>query len=151
AGLSEIQASVSLPVYGSRGRIIAPGLPRKEIEQLTNCISQIDDMQIGDLDYTIHCRLPGERRYRGVVGLPLCLAMIGPHNEKALPARQIYLGEVDLLCNVRPAPVQVVQEFTDALQAGEVPTPLQVVCAPQSARLLAGASGVTIVACDHLR
>ena len=34
-GIAEAQASVSLPAYGSRGKITAPGLPRKEIEQLT--------------------------------------------------------------------------------------------------------------------
>jgi hypothetical protein len=34
-GIAEAQTSVSLLVYGSRGKIIAPGSPRKEIEQLT--------------------------------------------------------------------------------------------------------------------
>jgi hypothetical protein len=63
-GIAEAQAAVSLPSYGTRGKITAPGLPRREIEQLTTCISQIPDMGIEDLDYTIHCRLPGEKRYR---------------------------------------------------------------------------------------
>ncbi len=69
-GIAEAQAAVALPAYGTRGRITAPGLPKKEIEQLTTCISQIPDMEIEDLDYTIQCRLPGERRYRGLLGCP---------------------------------------------------------------------------------
>ena len=65
-GIAEAQASVSLPAYGTRGKITAPGLPRKEIEQLTTCISQLPNMQIEDLDYTIQCRLPGGGKYIGV-------------------------------------------------------------------------------------
>ncbi len=60
-GIAEAQASVALPAYGNRGKITAPGLPRREIEQLTNRMSQLPDMQIEDLDYTIECRLPGRQ------------------------------------------------------------------------------------------
>src|SRR5262249_45026858 len=41
---AEIQAAVSLPNYGTRAQITAPGLPKKEIEQLLNCIDQLPEM-----------------------------------------------------------------------------------------------------------
>jgi DNA repair protein RadA/Sms len=37
-GLLQIQASVAVPADGRHGRLTAPGLPRKEIEQLVDCI-----------------------------------------------------------------------------------------------------------------
>jgi DNA repair protein RadA/Sms len=84
-GIAEAQATVALPAYGNRGKITAPGLPRKEIEQLTTCISQLPDMQIEDLDYAIQCRLPGDKRYRSVLGLPLCMALIASYIQKDIP------------------------------------------------------------------
>jgi predicted ATP-dependent serine protease len=101
-GIAEAQAAVSLPAYGNRGRITAPGLPRKEIEQLTTCMSQIPEMELEDLDYAIQCRLPGERRYRGILGLPLCMALIASYIQKDIPAYHVYLGEIDLLMESPP-------------------------------------------------
>ncbi len=151
SALPEVQASVSLPSYGSRGRITAPGLPRKEIEQLANCISQIPDMDIGDLDYTIHCRLPGERRYRSLLGLPLTMALIASYIQKEIPAHHLYVGEIDLLRQVREVPDDLVLALIDAVQASEIRTPVRVFLPPASAELMreAGAD-VTVVSCKRL-
>lgn len=134
--LPEVQAAVSLPTYGARGRITAPGLPRKEIEQLTNCISQIPDLDIGDLDYSIHCRLPGDRKYRSVLGLPLSMALIASYVQKEIPGHHIYLGEIDLLRQVREVPEQVVLELWEAVQEGEIPRPCRIYLPPASAELV---------------
>ena len=75
-GELELQASVTVPSDGSRGRMTAPGLPRKEIEQLVSCIASIKDMDFGELNYSINCRLPGSGQYNPILGLPLCIAMI---------------------------------------------------------------------------
>lgn len=153
-GVAEAQASVALPAYGTRGKITAPGLPRKEIEQLATCINQLPDMQIGDLDYTIQCRLPGGRMYRSLLGLPLCMALIASYIQKDIPPYHIYLGEIDLLRKVREVPDDIVLELLDQLNdpANKVlPRPARIFCPPESARLLqGGAEAATVVACDRL-
>jgi DNA repair protein RadA/Sms len=150
-GLAEAQASVALPSYGTRGRITAPGLPKKEIEQLTNCISQIPDMEIEDLDYAIHCRLPGEKRYRSLLGLPVCMALIASYIQKDIPAHHVYIGEIDLLRKVREVPDQIIMDLWDLLAEGKLQTPLRLLCPPEGAKLLReGMAGVTVVACDRL-
>jgi DNA repair protein RadA/Sms len=149
--LPEVQASVSLPTYGGRGRITAPGLPRREIEQLANCISQIPDMNIDDLDYTIHCRLPGGRRYHNFLGLPLSVALIASYLQKDIPAHHLYIGEIDLLRKVREVPDHLVTQLWEAIQANEIRRPLRLFLPPESARLLRETlEGVTVVACDRL-
>ena len=150
-GIAEAQAAVTLPSYGMRGRTTAPGLPKKEIEQLTNCISQIPDMEIGELDYTIHCRLPGERRYRRLLGLPLCMALIASYIQRDIPGHHIYLGEIDLLRKVRGVPDEIVLNLWEAIQDGSIPTPVRIYCPCDSADLLQGETeGATVVGCDRL-
>jgi DNA repair protein RadA/Sms len=151
AQLPEVQASVALPSYGSRGKITAPGLPRREIEQLTSCISQLPDMDIGDLDYTIHCRLPGERRYRSILGLPLSMALIASYIQKDIPAHCVYIGEIDLLRQVRDVPEQLLADLFDAVEAKEIRTPVRLYVPAGSASILRQTvPGVTVVACARL-
>jgi len=151
ASLPEVQASVTLPTYGTRGRITAPGLPRREIEQLANCISQIPDMDISDLDYAIHCRIPGERRFRRILNLPLAMALIASYIQKDIPGHHMYVGEVDLLRRVREIPDQILTDLHDALEAGEIRKPVRLFLPKESAELVrATAAGITVVACDQL-
>lgn len=150
-GIAEAQAAVSLPAYGTRGRITAPGLPKKEIEQLTTCISQIPDMEIEEMDYTIQCRLPGERRYRGLLGLPLCMALIASYIQKDIPAYHVYIGEIDLLRKVREVPDQIIMDLWDGIQDGTIPTPLRIFCPRASAQIMSSEiEGATVIACDRL-
>lgn len=151
-GIAEAQAAVSLPAYGSRGRITAPGLPRKEIEQLTTCISQIPEMEIEDLDYTIQCRLPGEKRYRGLLGLPLCMALIASYIQKDIPAYHVYLGEIDLLRKVREVPDNIVTDFCQELQDGNLFKPMKIFCPPETAETMRDlvTDGVTVISCPKL-
>jgi len=151
SALPEVQASVSLPSYGSRGKITAPGLPKKEIEQLASCISQIPDMDIEDLDYTVHCRLPGERQYRSLLGLPLAIALIASYLQKDIPAHHVYIGEIDLLRQVREVPDQLVLDLWDAIESKEVTTPLRIFLPLASAQLVRESTpDSTVVACERL-
>lgn len=150
-GIAEAQAAVSLPSYGNRGKITAPGLPRKEIEQLTTCISQIPDMEIEDLDYTIHCRLPGKKRYRALLGLPLCMALIASYIQRDIPSYHIYIGEIDLLRKVRQVPDQIILDLLDGINSGNIPIPLRIFCPPESAEIIKGSiDGVTVISCEKL-
>lgn len=153
-GIAEAQAAVSLPAYGSRGKITAPGLPRKEIEHLTNCISQLPEMEIGDLDYTIQCRLPGDKRYRTLLGLPLCMALIASYIQKDIPAYHIYLGEIDLLRKVREVPDEYLIDLWEQLKdpgSKVIQKPVRIFCPSEGAHLLQEeVEGATIVACERL-
>ncbi len=150
-GNAEAQASVALPSYGTRGQITAPGLPRKEIEQLLNCISQIRDMEIADLSYTIQCRLPGERRYRRLLDLPLSMALIASYLQRDIPRHHLYIGELDLLRRVREVPDSIIQDLWDAVEAGEIPQPVRIFCPKESAHLIReGVKAATVVACERL-
>lgn len=147
----EVQAAVSLPNYGRLGRITAPGLPRKEIEQLANCISQIPDMDIDDLDYSIHCRIPGGRRYQSILGLPLSMALIASYLQKNIPSHHVYIGEIDLLRNVREVPEAIINDLWEAFEAEELPLPVRIFLPPDSATLLRETTqDVTVMACERL-
>jgi DNA repair protein RadA/Sms len=150
-GIAEAQAAVALPAYGSRGKITAPGLPKREIEQLTTCISQLPEMEIDNLDYTIQCRLPGERRYRSILGLPLCMSLIASYVQKDIPAYHLYVGEIDLNRNVREVPDQVLLDLWEDIQNGTIPKPIAVFCPAKSAAIIQEEiEGATIVACQRL-
>ncbi len=150
-GIVEAQASVSLPQYGNRGKITAPGLPRKEIEQLTTCISQLPEMQIEDLDYTIQCRLPGDRHYRSLLGLPLCMALIASYIQKDIPDYFYYLGEIDLLRKVREIPDELTLDLIEKLNSKEFVKPVRIFCPKETARTLKfEVASATIVACERL-
>jgi DNA repair protein RadA/Sms len=151
AGIAEAQAAVALPAYGTRGRITAPGLPKKEIEQLTTCISQLPDMEIEDLDYTIQCRLPGERRYRGLLGLPLCMALIASYIQKDIPSYHVYIGEIDLLRQVREVPDEIIVDLWEDIQAGTITKPIRIFCPKRSAEIMREETeGATVIACERL-
>ena len=153
-GIAEAQATVALPAYGLRGKITAPGLPRKEIEQLTTCISQMPEMQIEDLDYAIQCRLPGDKRYRSLLGLPLCMALIASYIQKDIPSYHFYLGEIDLLRKVREVPDEILIDLWEELKNPSstiFPRPIRIFCPRESAHLLQEEiDGATVVACDRL-
>jgi len=147
----EMQAAVTVPSDGTKGRMTAPGLPRREIEQLIGCIASMPDMQFGELDYTVHCRLPGSGQYQALFGLPLCMALIGSFVRQSIPGHHLYIGEIDLFRAVRPVPQDVLRALRAALDAGDI-TPPVTLFVPQSAVAdLTGCTGqVRVVGCKTL-
>ena len=149
-GKLELQASVTVPNDGSRGRMTAPGLPRKEIDQLVSCISQMKDMDFGELNYSVNCRLPGSGQYNPILGLPLCIALIGSYLQKAVPGQNIYIGEIDLFRNVRAIAPAISQSLKAALDAGEIATPVTLFLHPMAAAEFTASESVRVVPCDTL-
>ena len=148
---AEAQAAVALPGYGSRGQITAPGLPRREIEQLLNCISQIPDMDIGDLSYTIQCRIPGGRRYRSLFHLPLAMALVASYLQRDIPAHHLYIGEIDLLRRVREVPDEMIENLWSAVVEGEIKLPVRIFLPSESSNLIRNElQDATVFACDQL-
>jgi len=115
-GLAEMQAMVSLPEYGRSGSITAPGLPKREIQQVIGCISQIQDLNLDDLSFSIQCRLPGSGMYQRHFGLPLAMALVGSYLQRSIPETSLYLGEIDLLREVRRIPDTVIEGLAEFLQ-----------------------------------
>lgn len=97
-----MQASVGLAGYGARGRVTAPGLPKAELQQLVATIGQLPEIEIDDLDFSIHCRLPGRKRYNSAIGLALAIALLSSYLRKRVPVNTLFLGEVDLGRGLRP-------------------------------------------------
>ena len=149
-GELELQASVTIPGDGSRGRTTAPGLPRREIEQLVSCISQMKDMDFGELNYSINCRLPGSGQYNPILGLPLCMALVGSYLQKAVPGRNIYIGEIDLFRNVRAIAPAISQALKAALDAGDIHTPVTLFLHPMTAAEFTASESVRVVPCTTL-
>jgi predicted ATP-dependent serine protease len=58
-GPVDVQASVALAGYGTRGRVTAPGLSKGEIQQLISSLAELPGVEIDDMDF---CDLlPGAR------------------------------------------------------------------------------------------
>jgi DNA repair protein RadA/Sms len=144
-GITEVQGAVTLPRPGSPARVIAPGLPKKEIEQYLSGICQIEGFELADFDLSIQCRLPGERRYRGVLGLPLCISLAASYIQKPIPEKNVYLGEIDLCRNVRDLPNAIIDDFAMSLEMAETPVSIRVLCPASAAARLAGLPGVETV------
>lgn len=150
-GIMQIQAAVSVPADGRSGRLTAPGLPRREIEQLVDCIAQVDRLDVSDLDFRIQCRLPGCGRYSTYYGLPLCMALIGSYARREIPESYIYMGEVDLFKKILPVPFDVIQDLVDAVDQGDIATPITVFASPMSVvDLPKNHSKIRVVPCNTL-
>lgn len=151
SGVLQIQASVAVPSDGRPGRLTAPGLPRKEIEQLVDCIAQIDGLDVSDLDYHIQCRLPGSGQYSTYFGLPLCMALIASYARKQIPDHYLYLGEVDLFRKILAVPSDVLRSLRDAIDHGDITTPVTLFVPPLSTtELPKSSSAVKVIACTTL-
>lgn len=144
-GVAEVQGAVALPKPGTPAKVTAPGLPRKEIEQYLSSICQVPGLELADFDLSIQCRLPGERRYRGVLGLPLCLALVSSYIQKPIPPYQLHLGEIDLCRNVRDVPEALVNDLIVAIGDGTIRTPLRILCPPAAATTLEAMTEVQVV------
>jgi predicted ATP-dependent serine protease len=156
AGAAEVQAAVSLPAFGTRGRVIASGVPRREIEQLVACIGQVPGLEVDGLEYAVHCRMPAGQSYHAAVGLPLAMALVGSYLQRPIPASHLYLGEVDLCRCARDLPPPLVDELLAAARQGELGRHVRVFCPPAAAAQLAagagavGAAGLEAVPCAGL-
>lgn len=147
-GIVELQAAVELPEWGSSARILAPGMPRRELESLMRCVGSVPGLDISGLNHLLHCRLPDGRAYHPSMGLATAMAVIGAHVRRDIPPRNIYLGEVDLRRTVRAVPSKVLRDLADGRSLGVVPSQLRVVCSDDVDE--ASCPGVEMVRCETL-
>jgi len=150
AGLTEVQGAVTLPKPGVAAKVTAPGLPRKEIEQYVSGLCQVPGFELADFDLSIQCRVPGERHYRSVLGLPLCMALAASFIQQPIPPEQIQLGEIDLCRNVRDVPAALLNDLSNSIASGEITLPVRILCPPSAVSQLPTGAGIEIVPCRRL-
>jgi DNA repair protein RadA/Sms len=113
--LTEAQAVVSLPRYGSNPELNAPNLPRARVKQLMNTISQLKDVDVTNLSYTINCFLPRRERYAEELDLPLAIALLSSYLQQAVPSASLFVGELDLTSRIRRPDPNYLAELAQVL------------------------------------
>jgi|DewCreStandDraft_2_1066082.scaffolds.fasta_scaffold00504_51 DNA repair protein RadA/Sms len=113
--LTEAQATVSLPRYGSSPELNAPNLPRARVKQLMNTISQLKDVDVTNLSYNINCYLPGRERYAEELDLPIAIALLSSYLQHPVPSGSLFVGELDLTSRIRPPEPQYLAELAQVL------------------------------------
>ena len=106
--------------------------------------------ELADFDLSIQCRVPGERRYRSVLGLSLCLALAASYIQKPIPQSHLHVGEIDLCRQVRDVPPAMLNDLANSIAAGEIATPVRILCPPSAVAQLPTDGGVEIVPCRTL-
>lgn len=149
-GLAEMQAQVALSSFGARGKVMAPGLPRRDIEQLVACLGGVPGIDIDELDFTVHCRMPGSRPYQHILGLPLCMALVSSYIQRPIPSHQVQVGEIDLLRSVRDLPGMYLEQLILAVGMEELGMPVRLLCPPSAAQHIAPAAGIEVIPCRRL-
>ncbi|MBI2815964.1 MAG: AAA family ATPase [Acidobacteria bacterium] len=103
--LTEAQAVVSMPPYGSNPELNAPNLPRERIKQLLCTIRQLKDVDVTNLSYTVNCFLPGHKRYCVELDLPLAVSLLSSYLQQGVEPNTLFIGELDLNSRIRrPSP-----------------------------------------------
>ena len=100
--LSEAQASITIPRYGSHPALNAPFLPGKKIQQLLKVLGTINSINVADLSYDINCYLPGSGGYDPVLDLPIAVAFLSSYLQQPVDKHALFVGEVDLTRQIRP-------------------------------------------------
>jgi len=113
--LTEAQAVVSLPRYGSNPELNAPNLPRARVKQLMNTISQLKDVDVTNLSYTINCFLPRRERYAEELDLPLAIALLSSYLQQSVPTGSLFVGELDLTSRIRRPDPNYLAELAQVL------------------------------------
>lgn len=113
--MTEAQATVSLPRYGSSPELNAPNLPRARVKQLMTTISQLKEVDVSNLSYNINCYLPGREHYAEELDLPIAVALLSSYLQHSVPAGGLFVGELDLTSRVRPPEPQYLAELAQVL------------------------------------
>lgn len=98
----EVQALVKLPRFGSRPGILAPGLSRPRLRQVIGIVSSIKDVDISDLTFEINCHIPAGGTYSPVLDFPFAVSMLSSYFQRTLPSKSLFIGELDLMQQIRP-------------------------------------------------
>lgn len=150
-GPVELQASLGLPMPGTRPSIIAPELPKKRLEQLISAITRMPSLALDQFDLNINALLPGDSpRYRSWLGLPLAIALISSAIRRPVPNDAVYLGEIDLDRRLRPLPQSLLESLITSLNNDEFTGKTKFFVPPSAFEPLAATGSVLVQPCESL-
>jgi hypothetical protein len=72
------------------------------VKQLINALNTLNGVDLNNFSYEINTYIPGRQPYRTELDLPLALALLSSYARRRVPGRALFIGELDLTCNVRP-------------------------------------------------
>jgi DNA repair protein RadA/Sms len=150
-GATELQASVGLPMPGTRPAVVAPDLPKKRLEQLVAAIARMPSLAIDQFDLNINALLPGDSpRYRSWLGLPMAIALIASVIRRTVPGDAMYFGEIDLDRRLRPLPSTLIETLGTAIHNGEFTEKTRFFVPTSAVEPLTAAGAVLVQPCDSL-
>lgn len=150
-GVIDVQASVAMAPFGSRGRLLAPHMPRAEVQQLIAAVSRLNDIALNDTDFCIDLRAPGQQKYLPSIGLAIAASLIGAYMRWRVPENTLFIGEVDLAGGVRPLEVELLNRLTSDVAVGlNLSEPRTIYCHPATAIAFYGVEDVAVRTCQCL-
>lgn len=141
----EIQASVGVPLPGCKPTILAPGLPRRRVQQLIGSIARLPLLSLDEFDLNVNVMLPGESPFRSWLGVPLAAALIASCVRRPVPRDLVLIGELDLSRNLRPLPEGVIEALSMALGDAAPREPLRVIVPPTAVDRLPSGGGIKLL------
>lgn len=117
-GLVEIQATIE-PPHHTKGKILAVGVPRGEVDQIFTTILKIPGL-LGHPDYSVTCRLVGGEKYQSAFGVGLTVALISSYLRKPIQDDFVFIGEIDLHRQVRGGSPRLIENMRRSVESSEV-------------------------------
>jgi DNA repair protein RadA/Sms len=112
---SDVQATVSIPRYGSTPALNAAFLPGKRILQLIKIAGSLSGIDEEDFSYNVSCYIPGQRVYAPILDLAIVTAILGSYLHQPVPDTALFVGEVDLTKKIRPPDEKQLQNLAGAI------------------------------------
>jgi len=112
---SEAQASVSIPKYGANPALNAAFLPSKRIQQLLKIAGSLEGIEEEDFSFNVTCYIPGQRVYAPTLDLSIVTAVLGSYLRRPVPDTALFVGELDLMRQIRPPDNVQLQSLAGAL------------------------------------
>jgi DNA repair protein RadA/Sms len=112
---ADVQATVSIPRYGSTPALNAAFLPGKRILQLIKTAGSLSGIDEEDFSYNVTCYVPGQRVYAPILDLSIVTAILGSYLHQPVPDTALFVGEVDLTKKIRPPDEKQLQNLAGAL------------------------------------
>jgi predicted ATP-dependent serine protease len=118
-GLAEIQVALEPACESGKGKLVAVGVPRVEVEQIVKTILRIPGFE-GKPDYHISARLIGAEKWTAQFGLALGIAIVGAYLKRPIPAEFVFIGEIDLRKRIRGGTPRLIENLRRSIESGEV-------------------------------
>ncbi len=140
----EVQLSIGIPGYGNTGRLICPGLPKAEVNQLLDSVGRLPEMGTSLSGFVVNIQIPGERFYRKTLHLPMAVAAAASLLQSSISQKVYFIGELDLNLDLHPLPRPQLSALVSSLRIGFI-SGMTLICSDQDSSSLAVAGDAVTV------